>query len=220
MAGFAACSSSESPAVEQPTETAGRLHVEAPDGAPLRVLFAGDSLTGSYYATTEALGYRPLVVDALGKRGEVEPVGVGVPHGRLSEVEAGTEIPAGAQLALLEVGTNDFGKTPIRTFTDQYASLLDRVSASSPGVAFLCLGIWRGSDDAVNGVNGATYDAAIKSECEERGGHFLPLQPIYDTEGTRGPSGRDTWLGAADEFHPNDKGHALIAEAVLDALRL
>lgn len=201
---------------EQPVATARRLAVKRPAGT-MRVLFTGDSLTGSYFATTEAQGFRPLLVAGLG---DIEAVGVGVPHGRLSEVEAGTAIPSGATLAVIEVGTNDFGKTPLGGFRQQYDSLLDRVAAKSPGVRFLCMGIWRTANATVANIPGAGYDAEIKESCEERRGHYLPLQPIYDAPGSRGPAGVDTFAGKSDVFHPNNEGHAAIAEAALSSLVL
>lgn len=208
------------PAATPATPPAPALQVKRPLSGPLRVLFAGDSLTGSYFASTEAKGFRPLLVDAMARAGEVDPVGVGVPHGRLSEVEAGTVIPTGAQLAVVEVGTNDFGKTQIPDFRAQYDALLASIDKASPGVAFLCTGIWRGGSEVNSGIRGEDYDAAIKASCEARKGRYVPLYPIYDAAGSRGPEGVTTWIGKSDTFHPNDAGHAAIAHAIAAAINV
>lgn len=204
----------------KPAVASKPLAVERPADAPMRVLFAGDSLTGSYFASTEAKGFRPLLVDALTKTGEIDPVGVGVPHGRLSEVEAGTDIPSGAQLAIVEVGTNDFGKTKIPIFRAQYDALLDRIEKASPDAAFLCTGLWRGGSEVNTGIRGEDYDKAIQASCEAKGGRYVSLYPIYDNLKMRGPAGVETWIGESDTFHPNDAGHAAITKAIAAAIRV
>lgn len=205
---------------ESPVAVAPPLQVKRPVSGPLRALFAGDSLTGSYFATTEDEGFRPLLVKAMSQTGEVAPVGLGVPHGRLSEVQAGTEIPSGAQLAIVEVGTNDFGKTQIPDFRAQYDALLNGIESESPGVAFLCTGLWRAGAEVNNGIRGEDYDNAIKASCEAKGGRYVPLHPIYDNMKMRGPEGVMTWIGKSDTFHPNDDGHAAIANAIARAIHI
>ena len=41
---------------------------------------------------------------------------------------------------------------------------------------------------------------------------------IYGAGDTRGPAGEDTYLGEADDFHPNDAGHRAIADTLLAAV--
>ena len=213
-------SSSSSASATSSAKPVAPLVVKRPEGQPLRVLFAGDSLTGSYFASTEDNGFRPLVVRALEKAGSVEPVGVGVPHGRLSEVEAGTDVPADANLAIIEVGTNDFGKTPVKDFRAQYDALLDTVKSKSPDAVFLCMGLWRASNEVNAGIAGKAYDSAIEASCKARHGRFVELAPVYDSFGTRGPEGVKTWIGMSDTFHPNDKGHKAISDLVLKAINI
>jgi lysophospholipase L1-like esterase len=35
----------------------------------------------------------------------------------------------------------------------------------------------------------------------------------------RGPAGVKVWAGTSDTFHPNDAGHRVIADMILDRIR-
>lgn len=178
-----------------------------PDGR-VRVLFTGDSLTGAYFATTEAQGFRQLVIDALGP---VDVTTATKAHQDLSTVSGVTTVPDNLDLAVIELGTNDVGiPTPLDDFRDQYDLLVAKVRASSPTGAIICAGTWTS--------NGAAYDDAIRASCEAAGGRYVALAPLFSAAGNRGPAGEATFLGDSDDFHPNDAGHRAIADLLLAQL--
>ncbi|HEU4849263.1 MAG TPA: SGNH/GDSL hydrolase family protein [Terrimesophilobacter sp.] len=192
-----------------------------PEATPLHfesVLVAGDSLAGGYFASTKAAGFRGILVDTLEKGGPVELHRYGFPHGRLADIDD-TLPPSGLDLAVVEIGTNDFGKTPRAEFRRGYKAYLARIEKTSSDVKLICLGLWQTSGAKSNGTAPDDYDNIIETVCEADGGTFIPLQPIFDAKDTRGPAGVTTEVGTSDAFHPNDHGHALIAAAIVDALR-
>jgi acyl-CoA thioesterase-1 len=183
---------------------------------PLRVLVAGDSLTEGYYASTPDRGFAPLVVDALRRAGgpEVTPVVVGVSGARAFRVAARVEeTTAGARpfdVAVLEVGANDVGKSSLREWTDGYRRLLAAVSATSPDAEVVCLGPWHAPRPA------RAYESVLRRLCADH--VYLPLSDLFAADGLRGPEGAPTALGPRDAFHPNDRGHAAIADRVAAAV--
>ena len=181
------------------------------------IFFMGDSLTEGYFATTLQRSFPALVASRMGATW----TGGGVPGGKLDGMGPVT-FPPQASLVVVELGTEDFGgwagATPVNTFDTEYRQLLGAARAQVPGARIVCLGVW--NTQHVTNVIGVTidqYDAAIKSDCVASGGSFIPLAPMFDAAGTRGPAGTATYHGASDNFHPNDSGHAMIAAAILRA---
>lgn len=194
------------------------LRVARPEHGQLRVFFAGDSLTYGWYASVQKRGYRPVMVDALGKDGPVKEYHGEFPGATTSEVSQFLVVPPGLDVAIVELGTNDVARqTPIEAFTDTYAALLDKVRAGSPGVPLMCVGTW-GSDGG--GFGSDIYNAVIHSECAERGGAFVSLYDLYAVSANRGPTGAEAFGGVSDGFHPNDRGHREIARLLLSRLDL
>ncbi|QDH92303.1 hydrolase [Gordonia phage Spooky] len=182
-----------------------------PTGRPLRALFTGDSLMGGYFATTPERAFKSLVLAKLGPVDTVEAARAGR---TLSTVSSITDVPAGLDLAVVELGTNDVGeKTPIPTFTRQYAELLDRIRTSSPNAAVLCLGVWQ------DAVSATPYDRVIRTQCAMRRGQYIRLSGMFDKAANHGPAGRSTYNGTSDVFHPNDRGHKAIADTLLRNLQ-
>ena len=178
------------------------------DDTPLRVLFAGDSLTGSYFASSPEAGFRSRVATALGP---VELTTAEFADQPITAVSRIVDVPADLDLAVVELGTNDVGtQTPFDQFTSQYRDLLGTITTASPGAAVICAGTWQDAGEA--------YDAVIEAECLAVGGRYVPLAGIFEANGTRGPAGTDTPFGESDTFHPNDSGHRQIADAILAAL--
>ncbi|WP_158253849.1 SGNH/GDSL hydrolase family protein [Cryobacterium sp. N22] len=193
--------------VPTPVSTPGPLTIVR-DGTPLRVLFAGDSLTGSYFASSTEAGFRSRVATALGP---VELTTAELADQTLTTVSRIVDVPADLDLAVVELGTNDVGtKTPFDQFTSQYRDLLGKITTTSPGAALICTGTWQDAGEA--------YDAVIEAECLTAGGRYVPLVDIFEADGTRGPAGTETPFGESDTFHPNDSGHQQIADAILAAL--
>ncbi|UKA70264.1 SGNH/GDSL hydrolase family protein [Arthrobacter sp. FW306-06-A] len=194
---------------------AGQVKLTWPQEHPLRLFFSGDSLTAGEFSTTEDTSFRRLVTAGLGKRGAVEEVGTYKSGYRLQDVASGFAIPRGAGLAVVELGTNDLvTNTDTAVFARQYKEYLNRVAAASPDAKLLCLGVWA---PAAAGRT-AALDAAITAGCHAHGGQFISLKELFGTPANRGPAGDPVWLGSRDSFHPNDAGHAAIADAVLQRI--
>lgn len=198
----------------QPSTPTEGADVTREDGEPLRVVFAGDSLTYGLYASTEAKGYRPRVVAAWEQDGPVEWSRGGQTGNRVATVAASLDVPADTDLIVLALGTNDLYKTPVPKFERQYAALVEQVTDAAPDAALACLGVWGNVDASRN------YDPAIEEPCADAGGTFVPLSDLFEQERNRGPSGRDVFGGVSDDFHPNDRGYAAIAERLLAAVRV
>lgn len=183
--------------------------------SPLRVLFVGDSLTNGYYATTRQQAFAEQVRAALSADGPVVSFTSATNGGTLSTVAATLVLPPRLDLAIVELGTNDRGRTDIHRFTASYGRLVASIRAASPDAALVCVGAWttgsRPGDDS--------YDRAIEAQCEASGGRFASLAGIRGAA-TVGPLGSPTFQGDRDSFHPNDAGHAAIAEAIRATLAL
>lgn len=184
------------------------LAVSRGDDGVATVLVSGDSLAGAFFASTPEQGFVSLVSEALAP---VEITEAAQAHQTLTTVAAITDVPSDVDLAIVELGTNDVGEqTPLSDFDAQYGALLDRIRASSPGAAIVCLGTWTGW--------GGDYDDLIERACDGHGGRYVALGDLFRDTANRGPEGRETFLGAGDDFHPNDAGHRAIADAILSVL--
>ncbi|MBB3083225.1 SGNH/GDSL hydrolase family protein [Geodermatophilus sabuli] len=212
-AGAAESTATATPAApHRPTE----VLVERPADRPLRVLFIGDSLMWGSFASDPSLTYRALVTAGLSTEGPVDAVLVGGPGESAAEATEGlTEVTGPFDLVFVEVGANDsVALTPAR-FSSDYAALLDGVRALAPDAALVCDGVWNGPDLAT------PLDRELRPVCAARGGVVVPLSPLYVDETLRGPEGSPVpGGGVRDQFHPNDAGHAAIAEAMLAVLGL
>jgi len=188
------------------------LTVKRPADGPLKVVFAGDSLTYGLFASSEAKGYRPQVVAALAKSGPVEASRGGQTGNRIKTVADSIKFPADTHMVVLALGTNDVWKTDAADVTTQYKALMAKVNTSAPAAAVACLGVWSNVDGARN------YDPPIQAACEDGGGKFISINDIYDEPGARGPAGRASFGGISDEFHPNDAGYKAIADRLLSVV--
>lgn len=179
-------------------------------GAPLRTLFAGDSLTDGFFASTQEESFKELMIDQLGP---VDLTTAALAKQTLSTVSKVTDVPAGLDLAVVELGTNDVGiPTPVTEFTEQYKGLLVKIKERSPKVAILCAGTWVQS--------GALYDQVIEEACKSAGGRYVSLAGLYQNSGLHGPEGISTWKGTSDWFHPNNSGHRAISAELMSAIQV
>ncbi|WP_213814540.1 GDSL-type esterase/lipase family protein [Glaciihabitans sp. dw_435] len=182
---------------------------------PLKVLFIGDSLTGSLFASSEARGFRPLMVNAMKASGPVIAVEGHRNGGDTADASKLTNLGSYQNLAIVELGTNDYNVTTIDDFTTDYRAILAQIVSTSPDVRLLCVGSWQQPD------RGAAYDAVIKSECEAQGGVYRSIENLQVQESLRGPAGKTgVYGGTSDDFHPNDEGYAAIAKLLLGAIHL
>ncbi|MBB3677004.1 SGNH/GDSL hydrolase family protein [Modestobacter versicolor] len=194
--------------------TAADPPLTRPAGRPLRVLFAGDSITDGAFAIEPGTGAFPaLITERLEQDGPVDSTIIGGPG--LTAAQVMPEVPGAgpADVVVVEVGTNDELRSTAAQFAVDFPAFLNAVRAQSPSAVLVCLGDW--NDTAIT----AQLDAIMAQECAERDGSFTALSALYRDLSLHGPAGvtrSDGWV--TDEFHPNDAGHAAIAEKVLDEL--
>lgn len=186
------------------------VRVQMPADRPLRVFYAADSLGAGFYSTEREGGYRYRINNYLSTFGEVEEF-VGTkdaedPLFQIVTLNGAPEEPM--DLAVIELGTNDAGRTDLAMFESTYRGLLDELRAKAPEVKIICAGAW-----GLTGSKGTDpYDKVIDQVCREYQGVYVDLSELYAEPGNIGPEGRPTWVGPADAFHPNDAGHVKIAE--------
>jgi lysophospholipase L1-like esterase len=181
-----------------------------PESAKLVVV--GDSLTAGRFADTQDDAFPQQVAAAIHAR--LEPLGV---VGATTAQLAAQPLPGGGDVVVVEAGTNDFlFQTPRRQFAADYRALLAKVTAASPGAKLVCVTTWVPKDAAAQPaakIPPSSYDATIRRECTS--GSVASLSTLPDAQPpTRGPAGRDTFLGPGDDFHPNSTGHAAIARLI------
>jgi acyl-CoA thioesterase-1 len=173
-------------------------------GQPRRVLFIGDSLTVGTGASDYPHDFAWMTAEALGRRETVD---------RLIVAKGGVTtaywaarpgaIPGNVNLAVVELGTNDAHSVPAPAqFDTTYRKLLDEIRAKSPRVKFVCLSVWRPD----NPPAAASYDATIRADCP---GRYVNIDRF-----AHAPN-----LSSVDGFHPDNAGHSLIAQAILNALK-
>lgn len=200
------------------TPTVPTVEVDRDGQAPLNVLFAGDSLTGGLSSSTQENGFKWRMLAEMQKTGPITEFNSALSGGTTLQVFNKYPVPANLDLAVIELGTNDSGnQIPQAQFRDAYSTLLDKVKAESPKVKIVCAGVWEGGGGT---PGGSPYDISIRSLCTSAGGVFVPLQSIYTQPDVIGPAGAATWNGVTDDFHPNDRGHELIADALLKHITL
>jgi lysophospholipase L1-like esterase len=180
-------------------------------GTPAReVAFVGDSLTGGWYASSIDKSYPDQLTKRVGARILARVYGPDVPD----VLPGADDLPAGADHVVVEIGTNAIDRDTPTHFAQTYRTLIDAIRKREPSAHFVCLGVWWAS--GVIGKQGhgpADYDAVIQSTCP---GKFVPLLAIFGDLHNHGPAGRSTFRGTADAFHPNDRGHAAISDAIGD----
>lgn len=211
----AAAAASESAAAAPPSASAP-IKLTRPATGPLRVLFAGDSITAGAFAPTDAQTFRGQVVTALQKNGPVTPTRIG--NSGLTTAQVFPDVAGagdGFDLAVVELGTNDVPKTSIPDFQRDYTGLLDAVRQKSPHAVLLCLSVWGEDSPKVQQMN-----KAIATDCTQRSGGYVPISDLYGDPANRGPAGtiRKSDGAVLDDFHPNLAGHTAIAQKVLAGL--
>lgn len=185
-----------------------KIQLTHPQGRPLRVMVAGDSLSVGYYASTKDKSFKSLVLSQLGQAEALDPK---QGPGKLSTVDRIIEVPPNLDLAIIELGTNDVGvPVPLETFKANYVNLFNMVKKSSPDVRFMCASTWA--------KDSPTFDVAIHDLCETVDGAYVDLTGAKAVPANRGPKDVQTEFGLSDAFHPNDAGHKAIAEAIISKI--
>lgn len=189
--------------------------LKKPKSGDLNILYVGDSLAGSLHASRVEAGFRPLMTRAMDKKASIDERHGHKSGGTATEVAKLVEIGKDNDLAVIELGTNDVGKTSLEDFRKSYSKLISDIKKDSPKVQFLCAGTWQAPDA------GSKYDRAIQDECEKVGGVYEKLSDLHIKDALRGPAGKtDVFGGPSDNFHPNDEGYAAIADRLLNRIAI
>jgi lysophospholipase L1-like esterase len=185
---------------------------------PLHVLIMGASITTGMYADA-GRDYRSILISGLRKRGYSPVVETWARPGAGVQSVQAFPVPRGMDLVVVQLATNDAASsrpTEPAVFATEYAGLLGRLRAGSPQATLVCLDAW--SDPSrVNrlGVRVGVYDQLVQQSCAAVQGRFVDLSSSYADAAYHGPPGRVTARGRSDRFHPNDAGHARLAQLVL-----
>lgn len=200
--------------IRPPIEDRQGLEVALASDGSVHAVFLGGSLTDGAWVTAEAAAFNQRVAYGLGVPVTIDRGGVN--RSSLDDVMPILKITGEVNLVVIELGSGNLytDRTPPDEFAPQYRELLDKVRERAADSALVCLGVWAGTGNAEQ------YDKRISSECVSHGGVFVPIADIYDEPGMRGPAGVTVPGGVSDDFHPNDSGHAAIAERILSNLRL
>lgn len=189
-----------------------------------RVCILGDSLTWGSVASFPYNAYPYKLFEALKARDNgsmIEQWIVGVPGiltaGMTANMQQMGCIPI-ADLYIIELGTNDFtNNNPAATFQAQYDTVLLQalIHKAAPWATLVALGTWQ--DPATVNTTGAPaslYNSIIEDGVYNKAGNpialYFDLGDFYNT-----PSYHNT---TGDTFHPNDAGHAAIANMIMASL--
>jgi lysophospholipase L1-like esterase len=196
--------------------------VRATTDARQHILFVGDSLTLGFAASAQANTYAARVVAAQGAVRIGQDSQYGISAITVAAHLAKNEPLPRADAVVIELGTNDHQDETGAAFASAYQAIVDAVRATSPHARLVCLGPWQPED--------GPYPArwrVIQQVCASAGGVSVSLFALWRTWSLHGPVGRPVFLrgtagtpNVSDWFHPNDAGHAAIAQAVLAALAL
>lgn len=206
----------DSPASTAAAPDDGRLLVSAPAGEPLRVLFAGDSITDGAFALDPGRDAFPALVEQrLSQDIAVSSKKIGYIGYTTAMVLPAVAGAGPADLIVVELGTNDANHISLDTFRSDYPAMMAALRATSPDAAMVCTGTWH------QGALARAMDQVIEAECTAHAGRYVDLDALFDDPANHGPAGAPRLDGTPiDWFHPNDAGHAGIAAAVLGALDL
>jgi len=186
----------------------------------LDCLAIGDSLTSGLFASTQDLGYFPRVTSWLALNGLACSEQMALSGGTIADAAAQADRIAdtSANLASVELGNNDASEktgatlTPIEEFERDYRSVLAAVMSANPSTKLVLVGIWKQTS-----TRGA-YDAVIRRLAHEVGGRFVALGVLSSDKALSGPRNVLTFAGVSDDYHPNNLGHAAIAQRIKEVI--
>lgn len=177
------------------------------------LLFYGGTLTTGSSTADDVTTFRARITQAASQHGTArEQVNAVSGIRTWSFIAQMQPAPAGIDLAVIELGTNDVGRTEPIDFRGGYDAVLTNVRTANPNAGLLCIGTWGPS------AKTKRYDHEIRESCRNAGGTFVPISRFYAKPQLRGPVGALEGGQVADAFNPNAAGHETIAEAILDAI--
>ena len=193
-------------------ERASHAGVRHARHASPRVLFLGDFITWGYAATDASHAYAVQVTTHLGGMRIGYDGEFGSTVERARQMLETYPLPTTANVIVIELGTRDTESSAAFRFA--YFTIMAALLHADPGAHVICLSPWQ--DPTVGNQPG--YWSAIQEACHAVGGVSVSLYSLFLTSRYRGPAGIATYRGLSDWYHPNDAGHAAIAQAVLAAL--
>lgn len=178
----------------------------APSSTTTRTVFGG-SIAKGWYSSYYPCSYAVLcganyTLGYPGKRtGEFTSLIPGIPGDTKT-------------LVLGPMGTNDWwANVPLATFQSDFTTFWNTLKTKFPTASFVIVGAW-GPATGTNGGGAAIADYN-NAMATVSGQAVLNVSDIYDNSAYHVAQGASTeWGGAASSFHPNDQGHALIAQRV------
>lgn len=192
----------------------------APAGHAPEMAFLGDSLTvgvgappgrGLAPVTAELLGWPTALVDGVSGSGFLAP-GAGRP---LTD-RVGDVIDAAPDVVVVAAGTNDAGRGyPPADVGAAASQVLRELRAGLPDATLVVLGPFPTSADAVEAddpVRDAVRDAA-----QTEGAEFVDARELLASPGVDLERWDDYISG--DGLHPNERGYALLADALAERVR-
>lgn len=184
------------------------------DADPLSVMFVMDSVGYGRNASVQENGFRSLVVADLATSGLVTETAFGSKGDTTEASSALVQMPESLDLVVIELGTNDERvSTAYPQFAMDYQALLTRITTETPDAAIVCVGTLAFYPTA------PTYDGIIQQLCEPAGGTYVSIADITADPQYLTQQGELQFEGPSeDSIHPNDAGHYLIAQRILNQI--
>ncbi len=191
----------------------------------LHLTVLGDSLGHGTGASTPSNGFTQILYRALSRdAAEHSFTNLSVPGATMSEVTTFQvpHIPAEADTLLLVVGANDVvNYTEPEVFSEHYGRLLGRIRATAPLAHLFVtglpnMGLTPQIPDEAKPFITATCEqlsAMMREQAEAHQAVFIDLFRI-----TNLADGHAARYLSEDEFHPSDRGYALIARGALPVM--
>jgi acyl-CoA thioesterase-1 len=208
--------------VRAPAPHAARGASPSSSRPTVRLLFVGASVTAGYGADDPSEAFPQVVASHLRAAGWTTTVHIAARPGATAAAAGEWNLNSPADAVVVHLVTNDFSRgTPLASYQATYAEVIRRVRESSPNAKLVCLGGW-GSPRSVNGagITAERYNNVARTVCTAGRGTFLSLSGLYLQKADHGPPAGAPTVGLADYFHPNDRGHQQLADAVLKELAI
>jgi lysophospholipase L1-like esterase len=216
LAGFALAQTRDAPANAGSVPQLPAASALADSTNSLRAVFVGDSYTAGAGATDSSVSFARLATDRMGwdlvnlGRGGTsylatsDAAGCGLAYCPNYVEMIPTVAAADPDVVVISGGRNDTMGPEVAA---QIERLYTELRAAVPDAQILALSPLADDDAAPPGF--ARMGATIKASVEETGGSYLDLgQPL---------AGRPELI-SDDGIHPNDKGHAAIADTLVPLL--
>lgn len=176
------------------------------------ILFFGDSLTAGYGLSREQ-AFPALIEDKLAKRGKEYTI---INAGLSGETSAGGKsridwvLKRPIDILVLELGANDgLRGLPLNQTKENLQAIIDKTRAKFPEVKIIIAGMMVPPNMGPEYSRG--FQEIFPDLAEKNDAILMP----FLLEGVAG----DKTLNQADGIHPNQEGHKIVADNLLDVLK-